>query len=108
MLERRIIVGNTTLIGTQGTPASVGTIPAGALNTTTGTCEQADNNLPPPTQGTATTCQYTVTQIQVSRLIQPDNDQSTDERERQRWRHRISGGSLLQGFDGKDDLPAIH
>ncbi len=66
VLERRIIVGNQTLIGTQGSPASVGTIPAGNLNTTTGTCEQGDNNLPPPTQGTATTCQYTVTQIQVS------------------------------------------
>jgi hypothetical protein len=66
VLERRIIVGNATLIGTQGTPASVGSIPSGYLNTTTGTCEQADNNLPPPTTGTATTCQYTVTQIQVT------------------------------------------
>lgn len=65
VLERRIIIGNNTLIGASGTPASVGTIPAANLNTTTGTCEQADNNLPPPTTGTATTCQYTVTQIQV-------------------------------------------
>ena len=61
VLERRIILGNNTLIGIQGTPASVGSIPAGALNTTTGTCEQSDSYLPPDT-----TCQYTNTQIQVS------------------------------------------
>jgi hypothetical protein len=65
VLERRIIVGNKTLIGTQGTPASVGSIPGASLNTTTGTCETADNNLPPPTNGTPTTCQYTNTTIQV-------------------------------------------
>jgi len=63
VIERRIIVGNTALIGAQGTPSSVGTIPT--QNTTTGTCETADNNLPPPTQGTPTTCQYTASGIQV-------------------------------------------
>jgi hypothetical protein len=61
VLERRIIVGNQNLIGTQGAPNSVGTIPSSYLNTTTGTCETADNNLPP-----STTCQYTNTHIQVS------------------------------------------
>jgi len=61
VLERRIIVGNATLVGTQNTPASVGTIPNGVLNTTTGTCETGDSNLPP-----STTCQYTQTQVQVS------------------------------------------
>jgi hypothetical protein len=66
VLERRIIIGNKTLIGTQGSPASVGTIPSASLNTTTGTCETGDNNLPPPTQGTPTTCQYTNSQAQVS------------------------------------------
>jgi len=65
VLERRIIIGNKTLIGTQGSPASVGSIPSGSLNTTTGTCEPADSNLPPPTSGTPSTCQYTVTTIQV-------------------------------------------
>jgi len=60
VLERRIIVGNKTLIGTQGSPASVGTIPGGVLNTTNGTCENS-GNLPPNT-----TCQYAQTQIQVS------------------------------------------
>lgn len=68
VLERRIIVGNKTLIGTQGSPPSVGTIPASDLNTTTGTCEQGDNNVPLPDTGTGTpsTCQYTDTHVQVS------------------------------------------
>lgn len=61
VLERRIIVGNQNLIGTQGTPNPVGTIPSSDLNTTTGTCERADGNLPP-----STTCQYTVAAVQVS------------------------------------------
>jgi hypothetical protein len=65
VLERRIIVGNKNLIGTQGSPASVGTIPGSDLNTTTGTCEQGDNNLPPPSQGTPSTCQYTDTHVQI-------------------------------------------
>jgi hypothetical protein len=61
VLERRIIIGNKNLIGTLGSPGSMGTIPGADLNTTTGTCETGDNNLPP-----ATTCQYTVTQVRVS------------------------------------------
>lgn len=61
VLERRIIVGNQNLIGTQGSPNSVGSIPSSNLNTTTGTCEQADSNLPP-----LTTCQYTVASVQVT------------------------------------------
>ena len=61
VLEQRIVIGNKTLIATQGTPASVGTIPGTDLNTTTGTCEKADNNLPP-----ATTCQYTDANVKVS------------------------------------------
>jgi len=61
VLERRIVVGNASLIGYQGSPSSVGTIPSGNLNTTTGTCEPADDNLPP-----STTCQYTVAAVQVS------------------------------------------
>jgi hypothetical protein len=61
VLERRIIVGNASLIGTQGTPSSVGTIPSTDLNTTTGTCEKGDNNLPP-----SSTCQYTDANVKVS------------------------------------------
>jgi hypothetical protein len=61
VLERRIIVGNKTLIGTGGSRNSVGSIPVAALNTTTGTCETEDNNLPP-----STTCQYTNTNVRVS------------------------------------------
>jgi hypothetical protein len=61
VLERRIILGNKSLIGTQGAPASVGSIPATDLNTTTGTCERADSNLPP-----VTTCQYTDTNVRVA------------------------------------------
>jgi hypothetical protein len=61
VLERRIILGNNTLIGTQNSPASVGSIPGADLNTTTGTCETADNNLPP-----LTTCQYTLSAVRVS------------------------------------------
>jgi hypothetical protein len=61
VLERRIIVGNKNLIGTLGSPSSVGGIPSVDLNTTVGTCQTTNNNLPP-----ATTCQYTVTQVEVS------------------------------------------
>jgi len=60
VLERRIVLGNKTLIGTQGSPNSVGSIPPTNLNTATGTCESTDSNLPP-----MTTCQYTVTNVQV-------------------------------------------
>jgi hypothetical protein len=63
VLERRIIVGNQGLIGSQGTPTSVGSLAGANLNTTTGTCEPGDNNLPP-----ATTCQYTNANAQVSSL----------------------------------------
>jgi len=68
VLERRVIVGNATLIASQHTPASVGTIPSTDLNTTTGSCEKGDNNLPLPDTGTGTpsTCQYTDTHVQVS------------------------------------------
>ena len=61
VLERRIIVGNKNLVGTGGSPNSVGTIPVANLNTTTGTCETTDNNLPP-----TTTCQYTLAAVQVT------------------------------------------
>ena len=60
VLERRIIVGNQSLIGTGGSIPSVGSIPTANLNTTTGTCEKADNNLPP-----VTTCEYTLTTVRV-------------------------------------------
>lgn len=61
VLERRIILGNQNLIGAKGSPSSVGTIPSGSLNTTTGTCQTANNNLPP-----VTTCQYTLTTVRVT------------------------------------------
>jgi hypothetical protein len=61
VLERRIVIGNANLIGSQGSPSSVGTIPSSDLNTSTGTCEPADNNPP-----ASTTCQYTATAVQVS------------------------------------------
>ena len=61
VLERRIVIGNQNLIGTLGSPASVGSIPGSDLNTTTGTCEKADNNLPP-----STTRQYTDTNVRVA------------------------------------------